>query len=149
MFGPIRLLALALGIECIILEIWRVGLDTTLLSTFLFPFLVYTIPETGIERVQALADISRSALCCHSNETRAPIANPPNSAQLEGTPTIPPTYSHRVRQRRRPLRKATHYVWLLTSSKRLNELARYDFGPLQRRFVTNTSANFNPPSSNL
>jgi len=69
-----------------------VGLDTTLLSTFLFPFLVYTIPETGIERVQALADISRSALCCHSNETRAPIANPPNSAQLEGTPTIPPTY---------------------------------------------------------
>jgi len=39
----------------------------------------------GIERVQALADISRSALCCHSNETRAPIANPPNSAQLEDT----------------------------------------------------------------
>jgi len=37
-----------------------------------------------IERVQALADISRSALCCHSNETRAPIANPPNNAQLEG-----------------------------------------------------------------
>jgi len=31
-------------------------------------------------------------LCCHSNETRAPIANPPNSAQLEGTPTIPPSY---------------------------------------------------------
>ena len=23
---------------------------------------------------------------CHSNETRTPIANPPNSAQLEGTP---------------------------------------------------------------
>ena len=42
------------------------------------------------ERVQALADISRSALCCHSNETRAPIPIPPNSAQLEGTPTIPP-----------------------------------------------------------
>jgi len=38
------------------------------------------------------ADISRSALCCHSNETRAPIANPPNSAQLEGTPAIPPSY---------------------------------------------------------
>ena len=31
--------------------------------------------KPGIERVQALADISRSALCCHSNETRAPIAN--------------------------------------------------------------------------
>jgi len=46
-----------------------------------------------------LADISRSplcchvyrlpirtALCCHSNATRALIANPPNSAQLGGTP---------------------------------------------------------------
>ena len=43
-------------------------------------------PKPVIERVQALADISRSALRCHSNETRAPIANPPNSAQLEGTP---------------------------------------------------------------
>jgi len=32
------------------------------------------------ERVQALADISRSR-CCYSNETRAPIANRPNSAQ--------------------------------------------------------------------
>jgi len=26
-------------------------------------------------------------VCCESNETRAPIANPFNSAQLEGTPT--------------------------------------------------------------
>ena len=42
--------------------------------------------EPGTERVQALADIAHSALCCHSNETRAPIANLPNSAQLEGTP---------------------------------------------------------------
>ena len=25
-------------------------------------------------------------VCCHSNETHAPIANPPNSAQLRGTP---------------------------------------------------------------
>jgi len=31
-------------------------------------------------------------VCCHSNETCAPTANPPNSAQLEGTPTIPPSY---------------------------------------------------------
>jgi len=45
--------------------------------------------QPGIERVQALADISRSALCRHSNETRAPIANPPISAQLDGTPYIP------------------------------------------------------------
>jgi len=40
----------------------------------------------------ALADISRSALCCHSNETRAPIANPPNSEQLESSCIIPPSY---------------------------------------------------------
>ena len=45
-----------------------------------------------MERVQTLADILRSVLCCHCNETRAPIANPPNSAQLEGTPTIPTSY---------------------------------------------------------
>jgi len=42
--------------------------------------------KPGTERVQALTDILCSALCCHSNETCAPIANPPNSAQLEGTP---------------------------------------------------------------
>jgi len=42
--------------------------------------------KQGIERVQALADISRSALYCPSNETRAPIANPPNSAQLVHNP---------------------------------------------------------------
>jgi len=48
--------------------------------------------KSGIERVQALADISRSAVCCHSNVTRAPIANLPNSAQLEGTPYHSPTY---------------------------------------------------------
>jgi len=34
--------------------------------------------QPGIERVQALADILRSALCSHSNETRAPIRNSPN-----------------------------------------------------------------------
>ena len=32
------------------------------------------------------------ALCCHSNETRALIGNPPNSTQLDGTPTIPSSY---------------------------------------------------------
>jgi len=42
--------------------------------------------KPGIELVQAPADISRSTLCCHSNETRAPIANLHKSAQLEGTP---------------------------------------------------------------
>ena len=54
------------------------------------------VKKPGIEGVHALADISRSALCCHSNETRAPIANPPNSAQLEGTPTIPQVTSGSV-----------------------------------------------------
>ena len=43
----------------------------------------------GIERVQAVADISRTALCCRSNETLALIVNPPISAQLEGTPPLP------------------------------------------------------------
>jgi len=39
--------------------------------------------EPGTERVQVLA-FSQIAFapCCHSNETRAPIANPPNSGQL-------------------------------------------------------------------
>ena len=48
-----------------------------------------------MERVQALADISRSMLCCHSNDETRPlitITNPPTSAQLEGTATIPPSY---------------------------------------------------------
>jgi len=31
-------------------------------------------------------------LCCHSNETRAPTANPPNSVQLGALPTILPSY---------------------------------------------------------
>jgi len=52
--------------------------------------------KPGIERVQALANISRSALCCHNNETRALIANPANSAQLlisnSAPRTIPPSY---------------------------------------------------------
>ena len=48
----------------------------------------YTNTQPGVKQAQALADISdisRSALCCRSNETRASIANPPNSPQLEGT----------------------------------------------------------------
>jgi len=42
--------------------------------------------KPGTERAQALSDISRSALCRHSNETRSPIANRPNGAELEATP---------------------------------------------------------------
>ena len=41
--------------------------------------------------IQALADISRSALFnCHSNETRASSTNPPNSAQLTNIVFIKP-----------------------------------------------------------
>ena len=54
--------------------------------------------KPGIEQVQALADISCSSLSCHSNETHAWIANPPNTAQLEGTPTIPQVTSGSVQQ---------------------------------------------------
>jgi len=49
------------------------------------------IAQPGTEHVQALADISRLVLCCHSNETCASIPNVPNSAQLDGTPYHPPT----------------------------------------------------------
>ena len=31
-------------------------------------------------------------VCCHSYETRTPLAKLPNSAQLDGTPTIPQSY---------------------------------------------------------
>jgi len=61
------------------------------------------LDEPDIERVQALADISRSALYAFavqgykltyvfvvSNEIRAPIANPPKSAQLDCTPYYSP-----------------------------------------------------------
>ena len=62
--------------------------------------------EPATDRIQALADISRSAPYCHSNETRAPIANPPTSAQLEGTSTIPPSYNLvRVGRRQRTNRQ--------------------------------------------
>ena len=48
--------------------------------------------QPGIQRVQALTDISCSAICCHSNETCVPTANLSNTEQLEGTPTTPATY---------------------------------------------------------
>jgi len=63
----------------------------------------FAIIPPGIEHV--LADISRSPLCCHvrrlpiraalyrqSNETRAPMANPHNSAQLRAPSAIPTSY---------------------------------------------------------
>jgi len=44
--------------------------------------------QSGIAVVQRVEHWT----CDHSNKTRALIANLPNSAQLEGTPTIPPSY---------------------------------------------------------
>jgi len=44
---------------------------------------LFTGSTPGIERVQALADISRSH-CCHGNATRAPIAKPPNIRATKG-----------------------------------------------------------------
>jgi len=47
------------------------------------------------ERVQSNRWHLAFALCRHSNETRAPTANPPNSAQLWGTPYhSPKLHSH-------------------------------------------------------
>ena len=65
--------------------------------------------EPGIERVRALADISRSALCCHSNETRAPIANSLNIiAQLGDTPESHPGPCSSAGMRRRTDRQGKH-----------------------------------------
>jgi len=73
---------------------------TSLRSAVAFPFvcvmrLTY-LPsrEEGEEsgwRTKAHTPVEKSwlrafGLCCHSNETCTPIADPPNSAQLEGTP---------------------------------------------------------------
>jgi len=44
--------------------------------------------KLGIERVQHFT----FALCCHSNATRAPIANPPNSAQPGASPMTSSSY---------------------------------------------------------
>ena len=66
--------------------------DCRQVSTFSNALLWAVCTEPGIEGVQALTEISHSALCCHSNKTRAPIANPSNSAQLVGSPTILPSY---------------------------------------------------------
>jgi len=53
---------------------------------------VITNPEagTGTAPAQALADISRLVLCCHSNEISAAIVNPRNSAQPGGAPCYSP-----------------------------------------------------------
>jgi len=75
------------------------------------------------QRVQALAEISRSALCCHSNETRAPIANLPNSAQLGGipfhSPELHPGPCNGVGMRPRTDRQTHRRAWPQYISRRL------------------------------
>jgi len=48
-------------------------------------------PVTNQQRAHTPSKLG-FALCCHSNATGAPIANPPNSAQLEAASTTPPSY---------------------------------------------------------
>jgi len=57
--------------------------NTTMLKQHKHTSVTSTTP--GTERAQALADISCSALCCHSNKTHTPIANLPITAQIQGT----------------------------------------------------------------
>jgi len=52
---------------------------------------IYCIVFAKAEKLN-LKYIAITVYYCHSDETCAPIAHLPNSAQLEGTPTIPPTY---------------------------------------------------------
>ena len=52
-----------------------------------------TINDAAIQGVLAYSLTFRiRRVGCHSNETRAPIANPPNNAQLGAPPTIPQSY---------------------------------------------------------
>jgi len=46
----------------------------------------------------------------YGSETRASIANPPNSAQLEGAPTILPSYIRRVAGQGTPEVRTPHEV---------------------------------------
>jgi len=67
--------------------------QTDILITILPPAGEVTRRNQPQGEYRALADISRSALYCHSNETRAPIANPPNSAQLGDIIYHSPSYN--------------------------------------------------------
>jgi len=51
-----------------------------------------TVTSTSTRWQFAFAAIRICSVCCHSNEIRAPIANPPNGAQLGAPSTILPSY---------------------------------------------------------
>jgi len=76
-----------------------------------------------MQRVQALTDIFRSAPCCHSNETCAPIANPPKSAQrgeLLPFPKLHPGPCSSVGMRRGQTQRQIHRrAWPIYISPRL------------------------------
>jgi len=79
--------------------------------------------KPGIERVQALAGISRLGYVVIANETRALIANPPNSAQLGAPPTIPPNLHlgpcSSVGMRRGTVRQTHRRPWPIYIPRRL------------------------------
>jgi len=60
---------------------------TGIFQTFYHPETSHTASTRT--RWHSLADISRSTLCCHINETRVPIANTLNIAQPRGHAFIP------------------------------------------------------------
>jgi len=63
--------------------------------------------------------------CCHSNATHAPIANPPNSAQLGGIPYHSPklhpgpcnTVGMQMRTDTQTLVTTIHFLWSTTHAK--------------------------------
>jgi len=68
----------------------------------------------------------RSALCCHSNETCAPIANQHYSAQLEDTTynssTLHPSPCNSVGMRRGAGSQIHRCAWPIYISRRLREV---------------------------
>jgi len=89
------------------LELCTLTTSNSLRNAWFFPPI--TLMKPGTERVQSLADISHSALCCHSNETHASTANPSDSAQLGEPPTIPQLTSGSMQQHRKAVRdRQTH-----------------------------------------
>jgi len=84
------------GLSCVvvIVDIYAMRYLTYLLTWIRFCLTSKSVTRPGIEGVQSLADISRSTLCCRSNETCAPIANPGSAQQCttRGTPYNSPSY---------------------------------------------------------
>ena len=86
--------------QCLFANIWTACIDVTstssaeqwpTLACFLCCFC--SLCEPAIQRILASSLTFRiRRVCCYSNKTRAPIANPLNTAQLGAPPTIPLCY---------------------------------------------------------